>query len=148
MVFAEAHMELPVPLFQARERLASYVRDRERLRRDSVAALESGPTLSERDGPAVTRIEVLTVVPRFRSGLTRVPLRWKRDGATDAEMPLLDATLELTESAAGGGVRLTAVGSYRPWPQSSRLWDPDTAQGAAESTIRALLTQVAKAITQ
>ena len=147
MVFAEAHMELPISLFKARERLASYERDRERLHRDSVAALRNGLRLSERDGPS-TRIDVLSVAPGFRSpGVTRVPLRWVRNGAMSDEVPLLDATVELAQSsAAAGRVRLTVVGSYRPGPQSLPVWDADTVQGAADATIRALLMQVAAAI--
>jgi hypothetical protein len=146
LVFAEAHMDLPISLLKARERLASYERDRERLHRDSVAALRNGLRLSERDGPSM-RIEVLSVAPGFRSpAVTRVPVRWVRDGAMSEEVPLLDATVELAQSTAAGGVRLTVVGSYRPWPQSFPVRDPDTGQGAADATIRALMMQVATAI--
>lgn len=58
-------------------------------------------------------VEVRTLAPGIRDGVTVIPIRWSATGPLGDLFPSLDANLEISAAEAGQS-RMALTGSYRP----------------------------------
>jgi hypothetical protein len=78
-------------------------------------ALAAGARVLPRAGFAGVgkTVEVRTMQPQVRAGVTVIPLRWSATGPLGELFPTLDANLEISATDAGQS-RVALIGSYRP----------------------------------
>jgi hypothetical protein len=152
-VFVAAEQTVEVPCDIAVARLASMTAGGD-LDRASHTAYQRGLTDAIRAGTlgaaaVVSKlVEVRFLDPVQRGEATRVGFRWEATGPAAGLFPVLDADITLIP-AGNDRTRLALAGSYRP--PLGRLGaglDKVIFRRAAEATMRALVTDVAAALTR
>ncbi len=120
----------------------------------SDAAYEGGADALLRVGPfgewpGLSKLVRVRVMDPVRHGATmRAALRWEATGPAGDLFPVLDADVMLTPDGANGS-QLGLVGSYRPpLGRAGAVLDKAIMGRVAMSTVRALLNNLANAITR
>jgi hypothetical protein len=112
-------------------------------------ALAAGERVLSRAGFAGLgkTVEIRTMPPFARAGVTVIPLRWSATGPLGDLFPTLDANLEISPYHAGQS-RVALIGSYRPplGPVGAVL-DRAVLGGAGRVTIRRWLSGARAAVT-
>lgn len=112
-------------------------------------ALEAGGRVIARAGlPGLSKsVEVRTMPPAVRHGVTVIPLRWSATGPMGNLFPTLDANLEIS-AAAPGRSRVALIGSYRPpLGQVGERLDRAVLNRAGRVTVRRWLRGACAAVT-
>ena len=141
-VFIVEWLTLPVPLTEARRRLATYLNTDGPLRRACAAALAHGLNRVLLDGESLEPVTARTLPPHQRGETTVIGVRSTIDAAWAADsLPILDANLELCPGD-GNTTRLGMMGSFR----LPRTVDYARLEQAAQHTITDLLRRIATAL--